>query len=72
MSERCPWAIRFGANLVTRCFLDVGHDGRRGHKGRGLKDSPTVITWHAGDGRGFESNRADHWAWQVTNHRAKR
>lgn len=65
MSDRCPWAIRYGARLATRCFLDAGHDVRSGHRGRGVQTSPTVITWFTGDGREFKTSRPDAWSWET-------
>ncbi len=72
MSDRCPWAVRYGANLVTRCFLAADHDPRAGHQGRGRKDTQQVITWYPGDAREFESTSNSLWAWEITQHRERR
>lgn len=65
MNPRCPWAIRFGFTLHTRCKLDAGHEGW--HQGRGLAQFPKqVIHWAAIDCRAYQTNRGDTHAWEET------
>jgi len=62
-AKRCPWAIKFGVMLTTRCQWDAGHDGT--HMGLGLAEFPyQKIEWFAGDRREFHTERRDHFAWE--------
>lgn len=72
-ADRCPWAVKFGVTLTTRCMLDAGHgevQSRLGpshvtHKGRGLAEFQYQrIEWLPGDPREFETKRTDTYAWE--------
>ena len=67
MSERCPWAIRFGG-ISTRCMrrphVAVGLRDRR-HEARGLAKFPDQkVVWYASDQREYRSERGDDFAWE--------
>ena len=63
MNERCPWAIKFGVTLHTRCQEVIGHPGS--HAGRGLEWFPYQhIEWFPGDQREYQTDRVDEHAWQ--------
>lgn len=58
---RCVMAIAMG-NLHSRCFYKPGHGGP--HEARGLKKFPYQrIKWFQGDGREYQTERTDEWAW---------
>lgn len=62
-AKRCPWAIKFGAKLTTRCQWDLDHEGS--HLGHGLAEfSYQTIEWFPGDRREFRTDRRDHFAWE--------
>ena len=55
---RCPWAVRFGVILHTRCQRPAGHPGRE-HEGPGLAQFPYQrVSWLDGDRRAYRD--ADH------------
>jgi hypothetical protein len=63
MAKRCPWAIKYGVTLVTRCMRENGHEGS--HVGRGLVQFPyQTVEWFEGDRRQFISERPDEYSWQ--------
>lgn len=77
MSERCPWAIKFGTTLHTRCMLPASHgdaptevavrlpENSSRHIGRGLEEfSYQRIEWIPGDRREYQTERADEYAWE--------
>ncbi len=70
-TKRCPWAIRYGVTLTTRCFLKAGHrvdsPGGYGHEGKGLKQFPYQrIEWFPEDRRAFKTDRDDAFSWEET------
>jgi hypothetical protein len=61
--ERCPWTIKFGVTLHTRCSLPVEHLGN--HEGRGLREFPyQKIEWLSGDRREYRSASRLPFAWE--------
>jgi hypothetical protein len=61
--DRCPWAIKFGTSLTTRCQKEDGHHGEK-HEGKGLQEfAYQRISWFAGDRREFKTERTDEFAW---------
>ena len=61
--DRCPWAIRFGVTLHTRCHLSKDHDGA--HLGKGLAEFPyQEVEWAHADRREYPTARADEHAWE--------
>jgi hypothetical protein len=71
-STRCPWALRYGVTLVTRCIDGAGHLGSSfsregdGHIGRGLEIYPFQrVRWFPGDRREFTTERNDRFSWEV-------
>jgi len=61
---RCPWAIKFGITLNTRCTLEAGHPGL--HVAKGLADfDHQRIDWHPGHGNEFLTDRDDEHAWEI-------
>jgi hypothetical protein len=63
MADRCPWAIKFGVTLHTRCRLPKGH--APGHEGRGLVQFPYQrISWFEGDRREYQTERENKNAWE--------
>ena len=70
MSERCPWAIRFGVTLTTRCYWVIGHDGP--HEGKGLAEfAYQRVSWLRGDRREFLTERTDEHAWDDSGRPAR-
>lgn len=64
-SNRCPWAIRYGLTLATRCFYVRDH-ADAGHLGKGLREFDYQrISWYRGDRREFETDRTDEYSWEV-------
>lgn len=62
--DRCPWAIRYGFSLRTRCRREI-HEPKEGHEGNGLEDYPyQTINWFAGDQREFLTSRTDTFSWE--------
>jgi hypothetical protein len=60
---RCPWAIKFGTTLHTRCSKAAGHPGEE-HEGRGLAQfAYQRVSWLRGDRREYETTRDDAHAW---------
>lgn len=60
---RCPWAVRFGATLASRCRLDADHGSAR-HEAGGLAQFPyQKVNWFRGDRREFLSDRDDVNTW---------
>jgi hypothetical protein len=68
-STRCPWALRYGVTLVTRCIDGAGHLGSAGvgqHIGRGMEAYPYQrVQWWPGDRREFTTERNDRFSWEV-------
>lgn len=71
---RCPWAIRFGVVLHTRCDKLIGHlapglsVATRQHRGNGLAEFPYQrISWLPGDSREYLTQRNDKYAWEEGN-----
>lgn len=68
--ERCPWAIRWGERLVTRCFREAGHTTILPgfavmHVGRGLpRFSYQRFEWFEGDAREFKTDRDEAYSWE--------
>jgi hypothetical protein len=61
---RCPWAIKGGTTLTTRCML-APHEGDDEHIGRGLAELDYQRWhWHAGNRREFLTDRTDEYAWE--------
>ena len=64
---RCPWAIKYGVTLCTRCIKDPGHENDANtatHTGRGLREFPDqTIRWLEGDSRQFLTDREDMHSW---------
>lgn len=59
--ERCPFAIKYGTTLATRCLLKA-HEGQ--HVGKGLARFPSQrIHWFPGDRREFKTDRKDEFSW---------
>ena len=68
--NRCPWAIKGGVTLTTRCTLTEGHEEalprEPKHVGRGLPAFPYQrIMWLPGDRREFKTERTDEYAWEA-------
>lgn len=62
--DRCPWAIKAGTTLTTRCSKTAGHDGK--HEGKGLAEfTYQRWDWLPGDRREFETDRVDEYAWDA-------
>ena len=62
-SDRCPWAVKYGVTLHTRCFRQWGHPGS--HLGRGLRDClRQSVRWQHGDRREYLTSREDNWSWE--------
>jgi hypothetical protein len=62
--DRCPWAIKFGIGLHTRCGLPRGHAEDK-HIGPGLEEyGYQELHWFAGDSREYETDRDDQWCWE--------
>ena len=69
-SLRCSFAIKFGTNLYTRCLLKPAHMGP--HEGRGLeKFIYQRIKWFQGDGREFQTDKPNDWAWSQKGQKHK-
>lgn len=71
MADRCPWAVKFGVTLTTRCIRGAGHgvdapdDHETLHEGRGLPQFEYQrIQWLPGDRREFKTTRDDKHAWE--------
>lgn len=66
IAERCPWAIKWGVTLHTRCMLAPDHTSNGGmHQGRGLEQfSYQRIEWLPGDRREYQSSRTDEYCWE--------
>lgn len=63
--ERCPWAIKGGTTLTTRCMLPPHLDHSLEHIGRGLAEFDYQRWhWYAGDRREFRTDRTDEHAWE--------
>src|SRR5687768_14015869 len=61
---RCPWAIRFGVTLNTRCDKGAPHLNES-HESPGLAEFPHQrIEWFGGDRRSYETTRLDVSAWE--------
>lgn len=61
--SRCPWAIKFGVKLHTRCKKPPDHIDN--HVGRGLPEFEFQrIEWMAGDRREYMTERDDAHAWE--------
>lgn len=64
-AARCPWAIRFGTLLNTRCLLPMVPSHLE-HQGHGVSQFPYQrVHWQAGDRREYLTDRADQFAWEV-------
>jgi hypothetical protein len=62
-STRCPWAVKFGVVLNTRCLLEEHHNGW--HEGPGLAEFPyQKVNWFTGDRREYQTGREDASAWE--------
>jgi hypothetical protein len=63
--QRCPWALKVGVLIHTRCHLGSGHERFRLHEGRGLESNPDqVIHWVPGSKREYQTLRTDTYAWE--------
>lgn len=64
--KRCPYAIKAGITLTTRCMEDDSHLlDERNHVGKGLAEFPYQrIEWLPGDRREFITERDDEFAWE--------
>lgn len=66
-AKRCPWAIRFGIRLHTRCDKAMGHEDQQ-HEGPGLSQFPAQrVAWSTGDRREYLTGRGDEHAWEEEN-----
>lgn len=62
--NRCPWAIKVGITLHTRCGKKAGHR-QVAHLGPGLEEwGDQEIRWMAGDSREYTTTRTDQWCWE--------
>ena len=65
---RCPWAIRYGPTLHTRCHRDAGH-AELSHEGKGLAQFPYQrVEWWPGDRREYRTDRPDPYSWATAVH----
>lgn len=66
---RCPWAIKYGMALATRCTKDAGHEedvNDSTHAGRGLVQYPEqTIRWLHGDTRQFTTDNEAEYSYHV-------
>ena len=66
MADRCPYAIKFGVTLHTRCHLDAGHGALHEAAGLAAFDYQR-ISWLTGDRREYTTDRSDERAWEVSD-----